>query len=379
MADVYSVADTVNVWLGPSDHITQLAFRAIRDVYNYKNNLCPGGAECTCPGTAHTMARKDIQNDLTDATYADAITRFHSHREPDQAQDHLRRAMQSSQSLISELFRNSWFKRVWVLQEVINSKRAVLHCGTESIPWNELVVANDYYVHMHRVPHLEPLYRLPQIWSHLGKFQNPSMFPSIRDTGEERLEAAQGIGILDVVLEALELDSTDPRDKLFALLSFGKETKIISHLPELIKPNYNKSIYRVFADFTRWWIKEHKSMRILSMIHGNMGRTWPGLHCPFADPPVTLRPTWTLRTEGMHRWTMATLESQFNFRASGDSVPDYEAISDGFNSNPLHLHLLGYKGTFGPLSFGRTSNLSERSEGPTYVKSGYQLVFKLFL
>ena len=338
MADIYSMADAVNVWLGASDHITQLAFRVIHDIYNCKKNLCPGGAECTCPGTAHTMTRKDFQNLDNNL---DAITQFHLHREPDQTQDQLRNVMQSSHTLISELFGNPWFKRVWVLQEVINSKRAVLHCGAESILWKELVEVNDY--HNHQLPHLVPLHRLPQIWSHLGKPRNPSVFPSISDSGEERPEAARDIGILDVVLEALELDSTDPRDKIFALLSFGKETKIISHLPELIKPDYKKSIDRVFADFTRWWIKEHKSLRILSMIHGNIGRTWQGLHCPFEEPPVMLRPTWTLRTEGMHGWSIATLDSQFEFRASGDSVPDYETISNSFNSNPLHLHLLGYK------------------------------------
>ena len=185
MADIYSMADTVNVWLGPSDHISQLAFRVIHDIYNCKKNLCPGGAECTCPGTAHTMTRKDFQNLDNNL---DAITQFHLHREPGQTQDQLRNVMQSSHTLISGLFGNSWFTRVWVLQEVINSKRAVLHCDAESIPWKELVEVNDY--HNHQVPHLVPLHRLPQIWSHLGKSRNPSMFPSIRDTGEERPEAA---------------------------------------------------------------------------------------------------------------------------------------------------------------------------------------------
>ena len=334
----------MNIWLGTLDHITQLAFRVIRDIYNYQKKYCPGGITCTCLGTAHTMVQKDfltLDNFSNIHEKMDAITQFHLHREPDQMQDRLRDIMVSHYPLISELFRNPWFQRVWVLQEVINSKHAILHCGMDSIPWNELIEVNEYRDHY--VPHLEPLYRLPQIWMHLGRLRNPDVFPLVRGTGEEKLERARGPGILDVVLEALELDATDPRDKIFALLSFGEETHDIWHLPELIKPDYTKSVEKVFTDFTRWWINEHKSLRILSMIHGNLGRTWQGLHCPFVESPATVKPTWMLRTEGMHSWAIATLDSQFEFCAAGDSVPIIETIPNGFDSDPLHLRLLGYE------------------------------------
>jgi hypothetical protein len=122
----------------------------------------------------------------------DAITQFHLHREPDQVQDQLYNIMQSHFTFTSELFRNPWFKRVWILQEVINSKRAILHCGNDSILWKELIEFNngqDHYV--------------PQIWMHLGRLRNPSVFPSARITNEERLDIIQGLGIFDVVLEAL--------------------------------------------------------------------------------------------------------------------------------------------------------------------------------
>jgi hypothetical protein len=79
------------------------------------------------------------------------------------------------------------------------------------------------------------------------------------------------------------------------------------------------------------------------MIHGNVGRTWQGLHCQIVEPPTTTRPTWTLRTEGVHNWTIDTFDSQFEFRASGDSVPDIETISSDSNANHLRLRLLGYK------------------------------------
>jgi hypothetical protein len=347
MTDVYSMADVVNVWLNPSTHITALAFLVIRDIYNYRRRLCPGGAACTCPGTAHTMVEEEFQalddNFTSLHGQMDEITQFHLRREPYHAQEALRNIMQSHYTLISELLRNPWFRRVWVLQEVINSQLAILNCSEGSIPWKELIEITDYQ--FHHVAHLEPLYRLPQIWMHLGRLRNPSVFPPGRTpNGEVKVETAQEEpGILDVILEALELDATDPRDKIFALLSFGRETNAPRRLPELIRPDYTKSVDRVFTDFTRWWINEYKSLRILSMVHANTSRTWQGLHCPFDEPPPTTKSTWTLRTEGMYSWATATLDSQFEFRASGDSIPAVEAISSSSDPHQSHLRLLGYK------------------------------------
>lgn len=348
MSEVYSAAETVNIWLGSYDLTTQLAFQIIRDIHNYQNRICAGGTKCICLGTAHTMIESDFQRLDKDFSNLhermDAITTFHVQRESAEVRTRLRPIMYSHYLLISELFRNPWFKRVWVLQEVINSKRAILHCGMKSILWKELIEVDE-----HRngyVPHLEPLYRLPEIWIHLGKLRNPEIFPSVRGTDEEQIQPAQELGILDVVLETLELNATDPRDKIFALLSFGQETSIISQLPKLIAPDYTKSVERVFADFTRWWIKEHKSLRILSMIHGNLGRTWQAMHCPTVDLPAPTKPTWTIRTEGMHSWTKATLESQFQFQASGDSALNTETLLNTLDSDPpdpLHLRLLGFK------------------------------------
>ncbi|KAF2726388.1 hypothetical protein EJ04DRAFT_602050, partial [Polyplosphaeria fusca] len=128
---------------------------------------------------------------------------------------------------------------------------------------------------------LEPIYGLPKIWKQLGKIRNPSLFPSSPSTDEEKLQIVQEPVILDVMLESLELDATDPRDKIFALLSFGSETDVSNDVPRPVRSDYTKPVDRVFADFTRWWIDEHKSLRILSMIHGNIGRS-----CHLARPAL---------------------------------------------------------------------------------------------
>jgi hypothetical protein len=79
--------------------------------------------------------------------------------------------------------------------------------------------------------------------------------------------------ILTVVTCGLGMRAMDPRDRIFALLALGKDTHNISDLPLLIRPNYTKSVAEVYADFTVWWIQEHKSLRILSVVHALQGRT----------------------------------------------------------------------------------------------------------
>jgi hypothetical protein len=77
------------------------------------------------------------------------------------------------------------------------------------------------------------------------------------------------------------MNATDPRDKIFAMMVFGNETHEMESLPQVVRPNYEKSILQVYADFTRWWILHYNSLRILSAVHTLCGRAWVnimGLH-----------------------------------------------------------------------------------------------------
>ncbi len=53
------------------------------------------------------------------------------------------------------------------------------------------------------------------------------------------------------------MQATDPRDKIFAMLIFCEETHRIGDLPDEVRPNYEKNVLQVYADFTRWWILHH--------------------------------------------------------------------------------------------------------------------------
>lgn len=66
--------------------------------------------------------------------------------------------------------------------------------------------------------------------------------------------------ILEILVRGLDLDATDPRDKIFALLQLGEETWQSDLQPPELRPDYHKTTIQVFCDFARWWIVTHRSL-----------------------------------------------------------------------------------------------------------------------
>ncbi|MCJ1450242.1 hypothetical protein MMC28_000571 [Mycoblastus sanguinarius] len=179
----------------------------------------------------------------------------------------------------------------------------------------------------------------------------PSLFAELFDIRDAEPSVTQlrcatrgkNLGILDVILHGLDLDATDPRDKIFALLTFGEETSDVGNLTAEIRPDYTKSIARVFADFTRWWIATHRSLRILSAVHVSLGRTWQRLSQQSAFVEDLDHASWSLWHDGKNFWTRGTLalSPTVPYSASGDTFPDTSLLLQ--TRNPLELLLRGYE------------------------------------
>lgn len=196
-----------------------------------------------------------------------------------------------------------WFRRTWVLQEVANSRDTIVCCGSDVIEWLHFVgIARHILINKRHSPLLQ--YGLM-----------PALFfdvagADLSDRRESRagIESSRRDDILNVLIKAHSLKATDPRDKLFALLQFGRETHDVQNLPASIQPDYNKSVKRVFTDFVRWWIAEHQSVRVLSAVHTLQWRSWQKMYQ--TDPPRRHPyPSWCLDLEhgGEANWAKATL------------------------------------------------------------------------
>ncbi|KIM95548.1 hypothetical protein OIDMADRAFT_170974 [Oidiodendron maius Zn] len=136
----------------------------------------------------------------------------------------------------------------------------------------------------------------------------------------------------DHLREDFELKATDPRDKIFALLTFGDETHCISTLPDMVRPDYSKS-----------------TARILSAIHTLHGRTWLDMSGPNSSEKLDLsqRPSWTLWSSGRSEWQHATLalRSSCRYRASGDRHVDLDLLASLRSTNSMTIALKGIRVT----------------------------------
>ncbi|KAJ3549234.1 hypothetical protein NM208_g611 [Fusarium decemcellulare] len=350
MSRIYSLASTVRIWLGEDNVGVETCLRLIRDIFNYNNRQCPGGDECSCSGTKHPLKLADIDAYMDTQKKEGRQISFHGMweifdlHEKTWSREIIDLAGWYGNTqlsfLMSVLFENPWFTRVWVIQEALSARNALVHCSAEQIPWEELIEINTWLGHRifwGQSPHIISQRIMAPIWSALKPKGKTTELPT---TPIEPEDKGQLSTIFEIFIAGLDLKATDPRDKLFALLTFADETHVSGDLDELIRPNYDKSVDRVFADFTRWWIREYGSLSTLSAVHCHPGRTWRRtLGSDHQDTPIS-GTTWSVSSKGSSRWAQASLDARFKFRASGDSKPDIELLK---SSNPMILQLSGLR------------------------------------
>lgn len=347
MRDIYTHAALVHIWLGESDQFIDAAFRVTRDVYNFNTNCCPAGANCHCPGTPHTFTADEIRavsktHKECQLSFQGIQEVFHLHR-----QDFIDELLDTtdnqsildahSTKLLNKLFEHPWFSRVWVLQEALFARQALVHCGGQTMPWEEIVAMNEWIgdEQYRLIPHYNKPAAMPTIWARLG-YRQKSMWRSSVNESSDKPPAVNEM--MDIFLDALDLKSTLPQDKLFALLSFSSDINQASELDPSLQANYEKPAGQVFADFTRWYIRSRRNLNILSAIHGQKSRTWVRRTCSKTVGRPQF-PTWAVDNNGKSQWTRMTLQSQFSFKAVGNTVPDETLLNPG--SDPMVLHLRG--------------------------------------
>ncbi|KAK5663725.1 hypothetical protein OQA88_4156 [Cercophora sp. LCS_1] len=339
MGTIYSRADLVHVWLDENSGL-EAALLVVRDFFNLHHRVCSGGNRCDCLGTKHTLSEDELASVRATPNHSfefvwEVFDKHFRERQPSEAaldaaggRGHINISV-----LMQTLFNHPWFQRVWVVQEAVLPRKTIIRLGKEAIDWEELIFINEVLEqrgYRIQVPNLRGEQTMPDIWRILGG-------PKVHKAGQ--------LSILVVFLAALDLKATDPRDKLFALLAFGKETCQSDRIPPLLRPDYIKPVKNVMADFCRWWIRENKSLDILSCIHCHPPRAWQRIlwdRNPTVESEMPVhKPTWTLGIEGYSRWCGVTLHAKFSFNACPNTTPDDELLET--NASPLELRLRGHK------------------------------------
>jgi hypothetical protein len=155
---------------------------------------------------------------------------------------------------LSELFSQEYFFRVWVTQEVVCAREAVVHCGIDSIGWSDLVAVQETIATNHFQSLVEANRRHP----------NPYLIQSFVFWGSRMMrlpEALDNVGLpeLSTMLEqSYNKHTSDPRDHIYGIIGLTRARN-----DERLRINYSKSVRQLFLDVCEYIISTSQRLDII--------------------------------------------------------------------------------------------------------------------
>ena len=210
MADIYSLAKKVLVWLGPEADNSSSALDLLRDIGNL--------VEVDSSGTSmspSSEARYRREFGWSDNTKTLILT--------------------EKFMPVHHLYGRPWFGRLWIQQEIRLATSAVLVCGFQNLPWP--VFARASYA----------------LWlKHIDDRQfgnDAALFKERRRHVHSLCTARAYPKFEDLLTQTQQCKCTDPRDRVYALLG-------LLDCDYGIVPDYEKSVTEVYQNMFIAFMKE---------------------------------------------------------------------------------------------------------------------------
>jgi len=206
---------------------------------------------------------------------------------------------------LAELYRRSWFTRIWVVQELAVAKPATVLCGGRRVPW-------AYFA-----PAAVCLQTAASIhyWDVRLRFDFDRF--SCMDTCHTQFENDTPPGLLDILSATRSHFSMDPRDKIFGVLGLASDADAL-----LSNPDYSKSSVEVYSTLAIRMIVDQESLDCLSHKEDPWFTGIKGLPSWVADWSVHPR-SHPLRGTSVYRSYRATGDSRARIRTMADSGTIY--------------------------------------------------------
>lgn len=237
---------------------------------------------------------------------------------------------------LSNLMKRPWFSRRWVIQELAMARSASIHCGSASINWGDFADAVAIFVaKFDNIKDVSRTSKEHMILDDLGDVAvlganvlvnaNSNLFRRSSMGGDSLVRVAS----LETLMATLSsFEATDSRDAVYALLSIAKEFAPINasyNKPALIQADYSKSTKDVYIDFTLFCIKTSGSLDIICRPWAPTERL--NLSAPWVKKPgnpETEFPSWVPLLSGA---PFGGPEDELNGRVNGDTfvgLPDHK-------------------------------------------------------
>ncbi|KAL0943563.1 heterokaryon incompatibility protein [Colletotrichum truncatum] len=278
MDRIFSRAETVKVWLGPAD-TSQIAVQPLNTerVPNIGNGLLTVSGHFARQRPVYHLLQYGTMP-LVLAFIAQAI------RNVEGAENYLAKLRPpwdlvhrnkaygllspsaDEWTVLRKFLTNSWFDRVWIVQEIVLARRAVVIVGDWQLEWAALGQAAAWFE--------DHGYGMPANYK-FSRVDRNDLLPVAKAAAMWRLNQAidKRWPLLQMLAELRSRNATDEKDKLYATYSMAHETETNSHgLPFLLEPTYSsapgneEACAKVYRDLARFLIIEHGDLSVLSHV-----------------------------------------------------------------------------------------------------------------
>ncbi|KAH7383577.1 heterokaryon incompatibility protein-domain-containing protein [Cadophora sp. MPI-SDFR-AT-0126] len=154
---------------------------------------------------------------------------------------------------VAKLQARDWWSRVWVIQEALLSKSPVIQCGNKSLPIDAFIRLDDIRRGWHR--------STCQYSDIRGSLIPGNPFASILTDFPEEIEkitSGNPSSLQSWITSTEEFHATDPRDKIYALLSLCPPSQAAN-----IIPDYTAPVSDVYAVVTARCIIRYQDLTML--------------------------------------------------------------------------------------------------------------------
>jgi Heterokaryon incompatibility protein (HET) len=161
------------------------------------------------------------------------------------------------------IFTRSWFRRVWIVQEIAVARDAIVVCGPDSMPWREFRKGCDQIERRVRRTSI----RNPYIDTHFRQCTSIGKSLDISNLSSRKAQLKRKL--LFLLNRFGHFDTTDPRDKIYGLLGLASEVQQPNAENEKIVPDYNQPTSMVYADLVNFLVSKTRRLDVLRACEGS--------------------------------------------------------------------------------------------------------------
>ncbi|KAH5048795.1 hypothetical protein HBH96_207530 [Parastagonospora nodorum] len=256
MAEVYQGASMVYIWLGESNELTRQAFE---ELYKMTQHI---GWDNKIPA---------------------------AHFYTDQAR--------SGWTAICELLYRPWFRRVWIIQEILCARHALFVCGADFLEANTFLAIINSMLETEALPRIMSFHAKKTELANGTKrtaLQQLDFMVQARTRSISPLTLTDFRGnLLDYLSQTRWAEATNPRDKIYGILGLAKDASNLGWYEEKkhhrrvrrhrityqplvwvpFKVDYAVSPARVFINVTRAIIHKTRSIEVLKFVDNRTARS----------------------------------------------------------------------------------------------------------